>query len=322
MKKATHILLLFIFVITGFVSCASTKSTENQNTVIMKKKNRLDSCLVDKEYDFVFEIINNTNETIFVSNGVKQKTARDNSIIETKTFPVMSGESFNLKYNCKLIEKLFENGCKIQNLKLYVFMASKNNTLITGNEKSICIYEKDGRYVVDRYFYSDHREPQKILAENKYVLTLSNEGNDINASCQIKDLSDFEYDAIIPGNGKSPVKLQLRNSKEYIEVDWQYCNYHKENRAFGSDGAIGTSMDGRDWQICNTGKDIQLILNYNRNNDYYDISSANFEWDESHSNKIRKNYMEIFRPYTVEELELLIGVKPQRTSPDGVPAVK
>lgn len=255
MKKATHIFLLFIFVITGFVSCASTKSTENQNTVIMKKKNRLDSCLVDKKYDFVFEIINNTNETIFVSNGVKQKTARDNSIIETKTFPVMSGESFNLKYNCKLIEKLFENGCKIQNLKLYVFMASKNNTLITGN-------------------------------------------------------------------GKSPVKLQLRNSKEYIEVDWQYCNYHKENRAFGSDGAIGTSMDSRDWQICNTGKDIQLILNYNRNNDYYDISSANFEWDESHSNKIRKNYMEIFRPYTVEELELLIGVKPQRTSPDGVSAVK
>lgn len=32
--------------------------------------------------------------------------------------------------------------------------------------------------------------------------------------------------------------------------------------------------------------------------------------------------MEIFRPYTVEELELLIGVKPQRTSPDGLPAVK
>ena len=322
MKKATHILLLFIFVITGFVSCVSTKSTENQNTVIMKKKNRLDSCLVDTNYDFVFEIINNTNETIFVSNGVKQKRARYNSIIETKTFPVKTGESFQLNYNFNLIDKLFENDCKIQNLELYVFMASENNTLISGNEKSICIYEKDGRYVVDRHFYSDDREPQKILAENKYALTLSNEGNEIRASCQIKDLSDFEYDAIIPGNGKRPVKLQLRNSKEYIEVDWQYCNYHKENRAFGSDGAIGTSMDGRDWQICNTGKDIQLILNYNRNNDYYMISSVSFEWDESHSNKIRKNYMEIIRPYTVDELELLIGVKPQRTSPDVLPAVK
>ena len=201
-------------------------------------------------------------------------------------------------------------------------MASKNNTLITGNEKSICIYEKDGRYVVDRHFYSDDREPQKILAGNKYVLTLSNEGNEIRASYQIKDLSDFEYDAIIPGNGKRPVKLQLRNSKEYIEVDWQYCNYHKENRTFAYDGTLWTSMDGRDWQTCNTGKDIQLILTYNRNNDYYMISSISFEWDESHSNKIRKNYMEIIRPYTVEELELLIGVKPQRTSPDGLPAVK
>ena len=302
-----------------FTGCATTGSVKSGKAIVTD----LDSCIVDENYDFGFEIINNTNETIFVSNGVKQKRARYNSIIETKTFPVTTGESFQLNYNFNLIEKLFENDCKIQNLELYVFMSSENNTLISGNEKSICIYEKDGRYVVDRHFYSDDREPQKILADNKYVLTLSNEGNAINASCQIKDLSDFEYDAIIPGNGKSPVKLQLKNSKEYIEVDWSYCHYHKENRDFSrEDGNLWTSMDGRDWQSCNTGKDIQLILNYNRNNDYYGISSVSFEWDETHSNKIRKIYMEIIRPYTVEELELLIGVKPQRTSPDGLPAVK
>ena len=76
-----------------------------------------------------------------------------------------------------------------------------------------------------------------------------------------------------------------------------------------SDGTMRTSMSSADWKIFESGKDLQLILNYNRNNDYYAISSVSFEWDDSHSNKIRKEYFDKIRPYTVEELELLIGVK-------------
>ena len=137
------------------------------------------------------------------------------------------------------------------------------------------------------------------FAERKYIITLKNQGDEINASCSIKDLSDFVYDDIVSGDGKSPIKLQLRNSKEYIEVDWQYPLYSKENRKFEK-GRIWTSMSNGDWQICDTGKKYMLILNYNRNNGYW-----MFDRD-------------LIRSYTVEELEILIGVKTPHTSAEGV----
>ena len=168
---------------------------------------------------------------------------------------VNKGESYQLKYDLGLIEKL--SGVKKEKLQFFTFMSSENNTVIDGNEKSICIYEKDGRYVNDRLFYIhmwDQRY-QLVLAERKYIFTLTKVGKEINVYGKIEDLSDFVYDDIVPGNGRIPIKLQLRNSREYIEVDWRYCNYE-------------------------------------------------------------------IRPYTVEELEKLIGIKGFRTSAEGIKSVK
>ncbi|MBR1639331.1 MAG: hypothetical protein IJ688_08095 [Treponema sp.] len=304
MKK--NYLIFCIFYLAALISCASNNINESQPEKEITPVT-LDSCFVDTDYDFVFEIANNSKEMIFVSNGVKGKRASFDSLIESKAFSVKAGETFQLKYNLALLEKSLKS--KIQNLDFYVLMSSENNTAISGNEKNICIYEKDGRYVTDRHFYSDDKEPLKVLAGNKYLLTLSDKGNEINAFPKIEDLSGFVYDPIIPGNGKSPIRLQLKNSKEYIEVDWQYCKSHKENRTIMSDGTMRTSVSSADWKIFESGKDLQLFLNYNRNNDYYAMSSVSFEWDDSHSNKIRKQYFDKIRPYTVEELELLIGVK-------------
>ena len=303
MKKFFPYFILFIFAsFFGFMSCATSGNMNSENA----KNTKLNSCIVNKNYDFIFEIINNTDETIFFSNGVRNYL---NTMNETKTFSVKKNESFQIKYKMASIKKSADR--KIEDLQFFTFMTSENNKVISGNPKSICIYENDGRYINYRNFYNNDNPPQHVLADRKYILTLSNVENGINVSSKINDLSDFVYDEIIPGDGKSPVKLQLRNSKEYIEVDWQYPRYH----------ANGGGTCG-DWQFCETGKDIQLILNYNTNNDFYVISSTAFEWNASHNYKIRESYWDAVRDYTVEELETLIGVKTPRTSADGIEMVK
>ena len=291
MKKISYIIMIFslALIMTG---CASNSGTN-------KKKPSLNSCLVKKNYDFVFEIVNNTDELITFTNGINEEQARFDTIIETKPFSVQKGQTCQLNYSLALMEKL--SGLKKENIHFYIFMSSDNNTVIDGNEKSICIYEKDGRYINDRFFYKRDQSHHLVLAERKYILTLTKVDEGINVYGKIEDVSDFVYDEIVPGDGKSPIKLQLRNSKEYIEVDWRYCNYHKENRGFNYEGNFSTSMTGGDWRACETGKEYGLLLNYNRNNDYYSISNR----DE-------------IRPYTVEELETLIGIKNPRTSPEGV----
>ena len=323
MKKTVTLSLILLIsqflIITGCVTSGNVKTSKSKKTV-------LDSCIVDENYDFVFEIINNTDEAIFFTNGIKENRASFSTLQETMTFIVNKGESYQLKYDLGLIEK--KSAISKEKLQFYIFMSSENNTVIDGNEKSICIYEKDGRYINDRHFYRENfyykeKTPQPILADRKYILTLSNKGKEIDASCKIEDLSGFVYDDIVPGDGKSPIKLQLRNSKNYIEVDWQYCRYHKENRGFSYSGNLETSISSGDWQICQTGKALSLVLNYNRNNDYYCLDSVAFEWDTSHSFKIRdRDYWNDIRPYTVEELETLIGVKEARTSADGIKLVK
>lgn len=297
--KKIKLLAAMIIVAGIFTGCATTGSVKSGKA----KVTDLDSCIVDENYDFIFEIVNNTDEAITFTNGIKEDYTNFNTIKETKSFVVNKGESYQLKYDLGLIEKF--SGVKKEKLRFFTFMSSENNTVIDGNEKSICIYEKDGRYVNDRLFY-DHMWDQRyqlVLAERKYIFTLTKVGKEINVYGKIEDLSDFVYDEIVPGNGRSPIKLQLRNSKEYIEVDWRYCNYHKENRGFDNGGNFSTSMDGGDWRF--SGEKYELLLNYNRNNDYYMLPNR----DE-------------IRPYTVEELEKLIGIKGSRTSAEGIKSVK
>ena len=300
-KHNCFYILFFILLLIGITGCATSRNLHSSKKIPAD----LDSCIVDKNYDFVFEIVNNTNETIFFTNGVNLNTSGLDTMRETKSFSVKNGDALQIKYDLSLIERLFSN--EIENLKFFIFMTSENNTAMSGNPDRIYIYEKDGLYTNSRNFFSSNNPPQHILADRKYILTLSNDEKGIKVSSKIKDLSDFVYDDIVPGDGKSPVKLQLRNSKEYIEVDWQYPRYHEN----------GGSTCG-DWQICQTGKDIELILNYNINNDFYVISSTAFEWNASHNYKIREYYWDAVRDYTVEELEILIGVKPPQKSPDGV----
>jgi hypothetical protein len=115
---------------------------------------------------------------------------------------------------------------------------------------------------------------------------------------EVKQEEPFVYDPIIPGDGKSPIRLQLINSNEYVEADWSYPKYHEE--VLLENGNIASRSGA--WQVFDSGKDIELILNYNRNNQYYMIDGIG-----------PKGYgvnKSDFRPYTVEELELLIGVTP------------
>lgn len=106
------------------------------------------------------------------------------------------------------------------------------------------------------------------------------------------------YDEIEPGDGKSPIRLQLKNGK-YVEADWQYPQYYRIVNFFGKYTFI--MAPGDLWQYCDTGKDCMLVLNYNPNNNNFMIGSSGAN---------AKKYNEkMFRPYTVEELETLIGVK-------------
>ena len=95
---------------------------------------------------------------------------------------------------------------------------------------------------------------------------------------------DIESDDV-----KSPIKLQLKDSDEYVEADWEYPITNEDSK---------DSEDG--WKICETGKDCLLILNYNPRNGYYLIC------DKNGTDKYNK---EMFRSYTVDELEKLIGVE-------------
>ena len=85
MKK--NYLFFSIFYLAALISCASNNIKESQPE------------FVDADYDFVFEIANNSKEMIFVSNGVKEKRASFDSLIESKAFSVKAGETFQLKYN-------------------------------------------------------------------------------------------------------------------------------------------------------------------------------------------------------------------------------
>ena len=109
---------------------------------------------------------------------------------------------------------------------------------------------------------------------------------------------DVVYDDVVPGNGKSPIKLQMKNGK-YVTADWQYPQFHKE---FTFDNRTKKGVTCVNWLFCDTGKDCELILNYNPNNNYYMIGGG-----KSNRNKFNRDQ---FREYTVEELETLIGVIP------------
>ena len=90
---------------------------------------------------------------------------------------------------------------------------------------------------------------------------------------------------------KKPIKLQLKDSEEQVESDWEYL----ETKNAGED-----NRDSNQWVFCDTGKECYLILNYNPNNGYYMIG------DKDGTGKYTK---EMFRPYTVAELEDLIGIR-------------
>ena len=106
------------------------------------------------------------------------------------------------------------------------------------------------------------------------------------------------YDEIIPGDGKSPVKLQLKNG-EYVEADWTYPQYY---RTINWSNQITFNWSSDEWQQCDTGKECYLVLNYNPNDGYYDIGT-----NKKAGGKYNKKK---FRPYTVEELGKLIGATP------------
>ena len=72
MKKTVTLSLMLLIsqllIITGCATSGNVKTSKS-------KKNVLDSCIVDENYDFVFEIINNTDEAIFFTNGIKENRA-------------------------------------------------------------------------------------------------------------------------------------------------------------------------------------------------------------------------------------------------------
>ena len=96
-------IVLAVSLVLVITSCATTGSTGAKTAVL--KNSILDSCIVDEDYDFIFELVNNTNEAITFSNGIKKDQMSLSSVIETKKITIESGDSYQIKYNLDLMQK-------------------------------------------------------------------------------------------------------------------------------------------------------------------------------------------------------------------------
>ena len=225
------------------------------------------------DYDFIYKIKNATSYPVVVKGYVRD----DGYVAATETFVLQEDQSYEFKFKLddivsfanKPLEEIIYLECRF-----YISETSWN---------SFWKWELEYPVLKNKLDYYKNQ----IYS----VAVVSDELNCLSIQENIDDYEYFEYDEIIPGDGKSPVKLQLRNRKEYIEADWSYCRlYKKVPNGWGS-----TGMKAADWRRCSTGKEESILLNYNPNNGYYGIGG--------------KYPKELIRPYTVEELKILIGVK-------------
>ena len=226
------------------------------------------------DYDFIYKIKNKTSYPVVVKGYVRD----DGYVATTETFVLQEDQSYEFKFKLDDIVS-FANKPSEEIIYLeYRFYISETSW------NSFWKWELEYPVLKNMLDYYKNQ----IYS----VAVVSDELNCLSIQENIDDYEYFEYDEIIPGDGKSPVKLQLRNRKEYIEADWSYCRlYKKVPNGWGS-----TGMKAADWRRCSTGKEESILLNYNPNNGYYGIGG--------------KYPKELIRPYTVEELKILIGVKP------------
>ena len=225
----------------------------------------------NKDADFVYKIKNTTDFPLTVQGYLRDKDC----VTTTKKIVIQKGQTYEFKYKLSdIISFAKEPSEEIMYLG-YKFIIAPKGWSIEGMDypilKNKLEYNKNQFYSVS-------------------VVTGGLHGFSVKEN--IDDYDYYPYDEMIPGDGKSPVKLQLRNRKEFIEADWSYPRLHKE--VPNPNG--GVMMSSSEWQRCATGKEENMIFNYNPNNGYYMIGG--------------KYPKELIRPYTVEELNILIGVKP------------
>lgn len=226
------------------------------------------------DYDFVYKIKNTTSYPVVVKGYIRD----DGYTAATKTFVLQEDQSYEFKFKLDDIVSFANKPSEeivYLEYKFYISETSWN-----------CFWKWELDYPVLKNmleYYKNQIYSVAVVFDELKCLSIQE---------NIDDYDYYEYDEIIPGDGKSPVKLQLRNRKEYIEADWSYCRlYKKVPNGYGS-----TSMRSADWHRCSTGKEESILLNYNPNNGYYGIDG--------------KYPKVLIRPYTVEELNILIGVKP------------
>ena len=185
MKNTLKVVAALICAAIVLVSCS-----DNSSNVLQQNTDN---------YDFIFEIVNNSGDKLTVSNYVRDKSVSDfNSSIITKTDDVelAAGESYQFKYNVAALESRY----------------SSEKTLIG------CYIYYDEQEIHEDYWESSIEYPnwKRIITilldagEIKYTQTW----NKINISglAQNADSYDFIYEVVNNTSGTLSIANYLRNS--------------------------------------------------------------------------------------------------------------